>query len=105
MKYKQTNLFGGEDEVSEPMTEQDLYKRIRLTTGVDAMHEKAMEEMVELTEAILDRKNNPGNVIEEIADVEIMIEQLKLFYGHGEVRKVREYKLKRTEKRLKEGKL
>ena len=57
---------------------------------------KAIEEMAELTQAIskslLDNKNN---VEEEIADVEIMLTQLKIMYSLNDIENWRNYKLKR----------
>lgn len=43
-----------------------------------------------------------ANVIEEIADVEIMIDQLKIMYGEKAVEAVRGEKLERLEGRLNE---
>ena len=57
---------------------------------------KAIEEMGELIQAIskslLDNKNN---VEEEIADVEIMLTQLKIMYSLNDIENWRNYKLKR----------
>ena len=46
---------------------------------------KAVEEMAELTQALmknLDGAMNVGNVVEEMADVEIMLQQLRLIYAN-----------------------
>lgn len=62
---------------------------------------KAIEEMGELIQALskslLDNKNN---VEEEIADVEIMLTQLKIIYSLNDVRNWRNYKLKRLKERI-----
>lgn len=67
----------------------------------------AMEEMAELIKELskyIRGENNLEHIAEEIADVEIMIEQLKLIFNcFDEVEKWEEKKLKRLEKRL-EGK-
>ena len=74
---------------------------------------KAMEEMAELTKAICKLQEHaaihPENdkrymdVLEEIADVEIMIEQLKYLYGEKEVEEIIEYKLDRQIERMSLG--
>lgn len=62
---------------------------------------KAIEEMGELIQAIskslLDNKNN---VEEEIADVEIMLTQLKIMYNLSDVENWRNYKLNRLKDRV-----
>ena len=62
---------------------------------------KAIEEMGELIQAIskslLDGKNN---VEEEIADVEIMLTQLKIMYNFSDVENWRNYKLNRLKERV-----
>ena len=56
----------------------------------------AMEEMAELTQAISKSiRDKKHNVEEEIADVEIMLTQLKIMYDMGKVEEFREAKLKR----------
>lgn len=53
------------------------------TYGVEAQIRMAFEEMAELTQAIcksLRGADNLNNVVEEIADVEIMLEQIKMIY-------------------------
>lgn len=60
------------------------------TYGMKAQQDMALEEMSELTKAILKtRRAHTGpeltaafeNVLEEIADVQIMLDQMKLIYG------------------------
>ena len=53
------------------------------TYGVEAQIRMSFEEMAELTQAIcksLRGADNLNNVVEEIADVEIMLEQIKMIY-------------------------
>ncbi len=75
------------------------------TWGEEAQMLMVIEEMSELTKEILKninrKKNNVDAIIEETADVEIMLEQLKANYDIAE--KVEEYKqnkLKLIEQRL-----
>lgn len=59
--------------------ERTLLAKAILTFGADKQELMAIEEMAELTQAILhQRRGRPNNVAEEIADVEIMLEQLKM---------------------------
>ena len=65
----------------------------------------ALEELSELQKEItknLRKKSNIDNLIEEIADVQIIIEQLKYYFNIPEesVNEVMEYKLERTKKIL-----
>lgn len=63
----------------------------------------AMEEMGELIQAIskvLRGLETNGNFEEEIADVDIMLTQLKILGDLKEIEKWREYKLKRLKERI-----
>ena len=84
-----------------------------LHNGKDTQTDMAIEEMSELTKALLkfrryekgDRTCGIGrdlidNVREEIADVQIMLDQMKLIYGFNEG--VLQYKINRLKKRLQE---
>ena len=54
------------------------------TYGFDMQRLIAIEEMSELTKELVKEKrgqDNLENIIEEIADVEIMLTQLKIHYG------------------------
>ena len=83
------------------------------TYGVQAQCDVAVEEMAELTKAIMKLRRVADdygktqaaleNLLEEIADVDIMIDQLKIMRGPKRVEEYRRKKLKRLEKRL-EGK-
>lgn len=83
----------------------DIYRRALKTWGKDAQMLQVIEEMSELTKEILKNinrgKDNLDEIVEETADVEIMLEQLKYCYDIEE--KVREYKaqkLLKIERRL-----
>lgn len=80
--------------------------------GVDSQIDMCIEECSELIKALLKFRRNlkcnskngkelTQNVLEEIADVEIMAEQMELIFGRMEVQKVREYKIGRLATRLK----
>ena len=62
--------------------------------GADHQHLKLIEEMAELTQAIL----KGTNISEEIADVQIVLDQMKLL--HPDWISWEQVKLKRLEERL-----
>ena len=66
------------------MTENELYKRALKDWGKEPQMMQVIEEMAELTKEILKninrKKNNIAELIEETADVEIMLGQLKCCY-------------------------
>jgi len=80
------------------------------TYGEDAQIDKAIEEMSELTKALLKDRHRTKDyeedilfdaVAEEMADVHIMLEQLSMIYNNAEqVCRYQNEKLKRLEKRL-----
>lgn len=63
----------------------------------------AIEELSELQKELckyLRDDMDLSNIIEEMADCEIMLEQLKLIFGNSkEVERVKAYKIKRTRER------
>lgn len=61
------------------MTEKEIFKEAIFVFGETAQEEVAIEEMAELTQAITHKhRGREHNIPEEIADVEIMLEQLKI---------------------------
>ena len=74
--------------------------------GVRSQEDVAIEEMSELQKAIIkNRRYNDENtrkeIIEEIADVEIMLSQLKIIYScKEEVERLIDYKIEREIKRI-----
>lgn len=77
--------------------------------GVQAQVMMAIEEMAELTKALCklprstggdDTKARIGHVREELADVQIMIDQMKLIYGDTE--EIEQEKLDRLEKMIRD---
>lgn len=84
---------------------KEIYKRAIETYGKDAQLKMAIEEMAELTQAICKSfrcNDNIENIIEEIADVEIMLAQIKLIFEINEnvmcIKQVE--KIRRLEERL-----
>ena len=77
------------------------------TYGTRAQQDIAIEELAELQKAILKHrryssKETEQEIIDEIADVEIMLEQLKIIYScHSDVERRVEYKIDREIKRIK----
>ncbi len=71
--------------------------------GKENQISKAIEEMAELTCELARYQNNKGmniNIIEEIADVCIMVEQLKQIFGNDLVDCHIKMKLKRLKSRI-----
>ena len=90
----------------------EVYKAAINKWGKEIQVEIAIEEMAELIKAIQKIKRGAKgnttewfslihNVCEEIADVEIMIEQMKIIYPLSIIEDFKEAKLKRLEERLK----
>ena len=83
----------------------NTYERALKTWGKEPQMLQVIEEMSELTKEILKNinrhKDNVAELIEETADVEIMLEQLKYCYNiHKQVDDYKKDKLKKIEKRL-----
>ena len=87
----------------------DFYKRFLDTWWYDAQSNVCIEEMSELTKALckytrFGKENAPqeikDNVIEELADVLNMVEQMQEYFGKNEVIKIRQQKMARTLNKL-----
>lgn len=85
-----------------------LLDRAITTYGAPAQMDMAVEEMAELTKALCKIKRAKagcevtaaiGNVIEEMADVQIMLDQLRIIF-HQSTEEVEEAKLERLKNRL-----
>ena len=85
-----------------------LLDRAITTYGTPAQMDMAVEEMAELTKALCKIKRAQagcevtaaiGNVVEEMADVQIMLDQLRIIFGRSTA-EAEEYKLERLKKRL-----
>lgn len=85
-----------------------LLDRAITTYGASAQMDMAVEEMAELTKAICKIKRAQagcevtaaiGNVIEELADVQIMLDQLRIIFGRSTA-EIEEDKLRRLLRRI-----
>ncbi len=89
-----------------PQEQQAVIEQAADTYGRLPQMDMAMEECAELIQAVAKVKRRPGsitfnNLYEEMADVEIMIAQLKyLFACDAEVEKKKQFKLRRLNERL-----
>jgi len=88
------------------MEEKELYERALKKWGIEAQVSMAIEEMAELTVELCHslRQNKfvaPTKVLEELADVQIMVEQLTLIFSSeifdGQARK-EEFEVYRRQK-------
>ena len=83
------------------MDNRELYEKAIEKWGTDAQVIMALEECGELIVAITQgARGRDVSIIEEIADVQIMMEQLAILYGEEQVEYVKNQKLKRLKQRL-----
>lgn len=85
------------------MDKQDLFETVIKKFGFDAQKAMAVEECAELINALCKEKRGRAtdeDIITEIADVQIMCEQLAVIYGKEKVRQERLRKLMRLHKRI-----
>ncbi|WP_018249834.1 nucleoside triphosphate pyrophosphohydrolase family protein [Orenia marismortui] len=87
------------------MEKNDLYQKAIDKWGIESQLLQVVEECSELNKAIIKHVNRDGdflkNIIEEAADVEIMLEQLRVMTNDGiPIDKVKKKKLDRLEKLL-----
>lgn len=85
------------------MTEQEIYQKAVAQYGVEPQVKMAIEEMAELTNAFMkfDRgRNTVDDIVEEIADVTIMMRQMALIFGQKAVDLQIAYKTQRLAKRM-----
>jgi len=70
------------------MNKEYIYRKAIDTWGAMSQVDMAIEECSELIKSLIKRRRNPSNpvttnnVLEEMADVAIMIEQLKVIYDY-----------------------
>ena len=96
------------------MNVKKLYETVLMKNGDHFQREIAIEECSELIKALckydryfadeeMDKRILRLNIIEEMADVEIMLEQLKLMFDYNDdFEKAKQMKLERLEHRLSE---
>lgn len=70
--------------------------------GINHQLKKLSEEVFELQEAIL-QKHDIEHITEEFADVQVLLEQIRLMYGisHENVEIIKKFKVERQLKRMK----
>jgi hypothetical protein len=67
------------------MDKLGLYRKVLLTEGEDHQINMCIEECSELIQALCKyKRGKPDNVCEEIADCEILFEQMKLLFNQDE---------------------
>lgn len=92
---------------------KQLLERVITANGMNKQLDVAIEELSELIQAICKIKRRDslsnesfavkGNLAEEMADVEIVLAELKLMFDNeDDVKEWKDYKLDRLEKRLNE---
>lgn len=91
--------------MTNDINEEELYKRALKVWGKEPQMLQVIEEMSELIKEILKnvnrKKDNVAEIIEETADVEIMLGQLKCCYNiQKQVASYKAEKLKTISKRL-----
>lgn len=84
------------------MEEKKILETAIRVFGESAQEEKAIEELAELICAIAHKHcGRDANISEEIADVEIMLEQLKIINNcHEEVNGIKYHKLMRLQEKI-----
>ena len=100
-QVKEANM----DKPLKDWTAKELYRRAIDTYGPDAQTRMVMEEMAELQKELCKYSrgaDNLASIAEEIADVEIMLEQMMVLHDcESLVAGYKRYKLDRLEERLK----
>ncbi|WP_051560320.1 hypothetical protein [Clostridium beijerinckii] len=86
---------------SEIQMNKDLLIKAICRFGQEKQKIKAVEEAAELSQALLkDILGEPHNVEEEIADLEIMLAQMRLIYSQANIDGFIEAKLERLKRRI-----
>lgn len=82
--------------------EADVLEKAIQTYGKQAQVDMMIEEMAELTKALMnERRGRENNIAEELADVKIMLLQMVLIFDNAvEVEKIAEEKVERLDQRL-----
>ena len=105
VEYDQVKKEANMDKPLKDWTAKELYRRAIDTYGPDAQTRMVMEEMAELQKELCKNSrgaDNLASIAEEIADVEIMLEQMMVLHDcESLVAGYKKYKLDRLEERLK----
>ena len=93
-----------ENENSDISKNEEVYQKAITIYGSKNQIDMMLEEMSELQKELCKfrrGRNNLDNIAEEIADVEIMLEQMKIIFDvKDKVNIYKDFKIKRLEKRL-----
>lgn len=87
------------------MIDHEILKKALALYGHDAQMLKTVEECSELTQAIMHHRagrKSAASVIDEIADVTIMAEQMRIMFGCDDVDAVIAAKMRRLAGRIEE---
>lgn len=91
------------------MERKEILEKAIDTYGMHTQVDMCLEEMAELSKALLKMRRPDGNIAdkldnirEEIADVQIMIDQMRIIYGDEAVQRAEQAKLARLENRIAE---
>lgn len=87
------------DQQQKTYTQEEAYdicKNALDKFGTYHQQSKAIEEFLEVSLALL-KNNNQENIIDELADANIMLMQMGLLFGHDKVVQRMFYKLNRLE--------
>jgi len=85
------------------VSEHNIYKDALEKWGIELQLDMMIEECAEVIQAIthLKRGGDMGQLIEELADLTIMLRQMKEICGHKRIGLAIENKLERFQRRLK----
>ena len=105
--YKEDRKFLMEAMTMDEYTEKNIFRSAIDTYGEVMQITVAFEEMSELQKELCKYLRGSGsqeNIAEEIADVEIMMEQMKMIFNcEAAVLQVREKKVKRLKERIEQN--
>jgi NTP pyrophosphatase (non-canonical NTP hydrolase) len=107
-QFPPTRCDDREETVMEPIRRTQILQSAIDTYGVDPQMDMMVEECSELIQAICKyrrgRDDATANICEEIADVQIVLDQLKLVFDRHAISQAEEYKLTRLCDRVKRAK-
>jgi NTP pyrophosphatase (non-canonical NTP hydrolase) len=84
--------------------EENIYKKAVRTFGINSRVDLCIEEMSELTQALCKYKRGlKHNIEEEMVDVEIMLEQLRLIFNPHMLEGYKYSKIHKLENTIKEA--
>jgi hypothetical protein len=86
------------------LTDRDMFGDALKTWGIASQVEMMIEECAELVVALQHwKRSRSSDVVSELADVEIMLDQMRLIFGDSKVNDARRAKLNRLEDRLRKA--